>query len=158
MEGIERARAALSARGFGDRVIEFDESSATVELAAERLGCEPAHIAKTLAFAKGDGCVCVVCAGDARVDNRKFKARFGSKAGMLKAPDVLRLVGYPVGGVCPFGVNVGVPLYLDESLKRFDVVYPAAGNDRSAVCLTPAELEEACDTLGWVDVCKLPET
>ena len=139
MEGIERARAALAERGFADRVIEFDDSSATVELAAERLGCEPAHIAKTLAFAKGDGCVCVVCAGDARVDNRKFKARFASKAGMLKAPDVLRLV------------------YLDESLKRFDVVFPAAGSDRSAVRLAPAELERACENEGWVDVTRLPE-
>ncbi len=157
MEGIERARAALAERGFADRVIEFDDSSATVELAAERLGCEPAHIAKTLAFAKGDGCVCVVCAGDARVDNRKYKATFGSKAGMLKAPDVLRLVGYPVGGVCPFGVNEGVPVYLDESLKRFDVVFPAAGSDRSAVRLAPAELERACENEGWVDVTRLPE-
>ncbi len=142
--------------GFEDRVIEFEDSSATVELAAERLGCEPAHIAKTLAFAKGDGCVCVVCAGDARVNNQKFKARFHSKPGMLKAPDVLRLVGYPVGGVCPFGVNEGVPVYLDESLKRFDVVYPAAGNARSAVRLTPAELEEATENQGWVDVCRVP--
>ena len=124
---MERARAAMARCSLEDRIIEFDVSSATVALAAQALGCEEARIAKTLSFSLGDGAILVVAAGDARIDNGKFKARFGMKAHMLAHDDVERLVGHAVGGVCPFGVNAGVPVYLDESLRRFDVVYPAAG-------------------------------
>lgn len=151
---IERARAQLARFGLEGRIQEFSVSSATVELAAEALGCEPSHIAKTLSFAVEDGCVLVVAAGDARVDNAKFKAFFGTKARMLPAAEVEGLVGHGVGGVCPFGVNEGVRVYLDESLRRFEVVYPAAGTAASAVRLTLPELEAASGSLGWVDLCK----
>lgn len=151
---MERARAALEQCGLADRIIEFDVSSATVALAAQALGCEEARIAKTLSFTHGDGAILVVAAGDARIDNGKFKARFGMKAHMLAHDDVERLVGYAVGGVCPFGVNAGVPVYLDESLRRFDVVYPAAGTAASAVRLSVDELWRASGAEDWVDVCK----
>lgn len=151
---MERARAALERCGLADRIIEFEVSSATVALAAQALECEPARIAKTLSFAHGDGAILVVAAGDARIDNGKFKARFAMKAHMLAHDDVERLVGHAVGGVCPFGVKDGVPVYLDESLRRFDVVYPAAGTDASAVRLSIDELERASGAEGWVDVCK----
>lgn len=151
---IERARAQLAHFGLEGRIREFTVSSATVELAAQALGCEPSHIAKTLSFAVGDGCVLLVAAGDARVDNAKFKAFFGVKAKMLPAAEVEGLVGHGVGGVCPFGVNEGVRVYLDESLRRFEVVYPAAGTAASAVRLTLPELETVSGSLGWVDLCK----
>lgn len=151
---IETARACLRKFGLEDRILEFDTSSATVELAAAALNVAPERIAKTLSFKSGDGCLLVVCAGDARIDNRKFKDRFGMKASMLSAEVVPALVGHPVGGVCPFGTRDGVPVYLDESLKRFITVYPAAGSPSSAVEMTPDELYESAGAAGWVDISK----
>ena len=151
---MDRARAHLARYGLEDRIIEFEVSSATVALAAQALGCEEALIAKTLSFEHGDGAILVIAAGDARIDNAKFKQRFGMKARMLGADRVEALIGHGVGGVCPFGVNAGVPAYLDESLRRFDVVYPAAGTPASAVRLTVEELERASEAAGWVDVTK----
>lgn len=153
---IERAKAHLAQFGMEDRVMEFAQSSATVELAAQAVGCEPARIAKTLSFALGDRVALILFAGDARIDNRKFKDRFHTKSRMLAAADAERLIGHAVGGVCPFGVNDCCDVYLDESLRRFDVVYPAAGNAASAVRLTLAELERVCAPCSWVDVSKLP--
>ena len=151
---IERARAHLKKHGLEERIQEFTVSSATVALAAEALGCEPARIAKSLSFEKGDSAILVIAAGDARIDNAKFKQRFGVKAKMLSAEKVEPLIGHGVGGVCPFGVNEDVEIYLDESMKRFETVYPAAGTPASAVHLSLAELERASEALGWVDVCK----
>ena len=151
---IERARAHLARYGLEERIRELTVSSATVALAAEALGCEPARIAKTLSFENGEGAILVIAAGDARIDNAKFKHRFGIKAHMLSAERVEPLIGHGVGGVCPFGVNAGIPVYLDESLKRFDIVYPAAGTAASAVMLTLSELERASEADGWVDVTK----
>ena len=153
---FERAKAYLEQAGFGGRIITPEQSSATVEEAAAALGCEPEHIAKTMSFIVGSAPVLIVCAGDARVDNHKFKERFHTKAKMIHASEVEGLVGHAPGGVCPFGVNEGVVVYLDESLRRFDVVYPAAGNGHSAVRLTVAELERAAHPAAWVDVCKIP--
>ena len=151
---IERARAHLAKYGLEDRIKELTVSSATVALAAEALGCEPARIAKTLSFENGEGAILILAAGDARIDNAKFKHRFGMKARMLSAEQVEPLIGHGVGGVCPFGINEGIPVYLDESLKRFDIVYPAAGTAASAVMLTLSELERASEADGWVDVTK----
>ena len=151
---IERARAHLQKHGLEDRIIELEESSAAVALAAQALHCEPAHIAKTLSFEHGDGAVLILAAGDARIDNPKFKAQFGIKARMLPAEKVEALIGHAVGGVCPFGVNPGIPVYLDESLRPFDIVYPAAGNSASGVRLTVEELERASEAVGWVHVTK----
>ena len=146
----------MAAHGMADRIMEFDTSSATVDLAAQAVGCEPARIAKTLSFYVGDRVALVVAAGDARIDNHKFKARFHAKAKMLKAEDAEPLIGHAVGGVCPFAVNEGCDVYLDESLKRFATVFPACGSANSAIELTPAELEALCVPCTWVDVCKLP--
>lgn len=151
---IERARAHLAKYGLEDRIRELTVSSATVALAAKALGCEPARIAKTLSFENGEGAILILAAGDARIDNAKFKHRFGMKAHMLSAERVEPLIGHGVGGVCPFGINEGIPVYLDESLKRFDIVYPAAGTAASAVMLTLSELERASEADGWVDVTK----
>lgn len=151
---IERVRAYLKAFGAEDRILEFPVSSATVALAAEALGCEPARIAKTLSFLSGESCILVVAAGDAKVDNAKFKARFSMKAKMLSPEDAERLVGHAVGGVCPFAVNKGIPVYLDESLRRFQTVYPACGSSNSAIELTLDELERFSGAQAWVDVCK----
>lgn len=151
---IERVRAYLKAFGAEDRILEFPVSSATVALAAEALGCEPARIAKTLSFLSGESCILVVAAGDAKVDNAKFKARFSMKAKMLSPEDAERLVGHAVGGVCPFAVNEGIPVYLDESLRRFQTVYPACGSSNSAIELTLDELERFSGAQAWVDVCK----
>ena len=151
---IDKARAHLKKHSLDDRIIELTVSSATVALAAEALGCEPARIAKTLSFEQGDGALLVLAAGDARIDNTKFKAQFGVKARMLAADKVEPLIGHAIGGVCLFGVNPGIPVYLDESLRAFDVVYPAAGNAASGVRLTVEELERASEAAGWVDVCK----
>ena len=151
---IERARAHLAKYGLEDRIRELTVSSATVALAAEALGCEPARIAKTLSFENGEGAILILAAGDARIDNAKFKHRFGMKARMLSAERVEPLIGHGVGGVCPFGINEGIPVYLDESLKRFDIVYPAASTAASAVMLTLSELERASEADGWVDVTK----
>ena len=154
---LDLARTHLEVFGLADRIREFTVSSATVALAAEALGCEPAHIAKSLTFHGAEGVILVVAAGDAKVDNGKFKSTFGLKAKMLSFEEVELLTGHAVGGVCPFGVTEGVSVYLDESLRRFATVYPAAGNSMSAVELSLGELEKASLSLGWVDVCKLPE-
>lgn len=151
---MERARARLAKYGLEGRIRELSESSATVALAAQALGCEPARIAKTLSFEDGEGAILILAAGDARIDNAKFKHRFGMKARMLSAERVEPLIGHGVGGVCPFGANEGIPVYLDESLRRFDIVYPAAGTAASAVRLTLDELERASEADGWVDVTK----
>ncbi len=148
----ERAKAHLEKYGLSDRIRLFDVSSATVALAAEALGTEEKKIAKTLTFALGDTAVAVVCAGDTKIDNHKYKEVFGCKAKMLDFESVERLVGHGVGGVCPFGINEGVKVYLDLSLKRFDKVYPAAGTANSAVELTIEELERASEPEAWVDV------
>ena len=152
---IETARAYLREKGFEDRIREFDVSSATVELAAQAVGCEPARIAKTLSFAVDGGCVLIVCAGDAKIDNPKFKAQFHTKATMLTPDQVLAYTGHAVGGVCPFAIdNPAVTTWLDISLRRFDTVYPAAGSSNSAIELTCDELAEYSRSSGWVDVCK----
>lgn len=151
---IETVRNYLRERGLADRIIEFSQSSATVELAAEANHCEPARIAKTLSFAVGDECILIVAAGDAKIDNAKYKARFGTKAKMLAHDEVPVRVGHAVGGVCPFAIKEGVHVYLDQSLRRFETVFSAAGNAASAVRLTPDELERASEAEGWVDVCK----
>lgn len=151
---MERARAHLAAFGLEDRIQEFTESSATVELAAQRLGVEPARIAKTLSFLVEDSPILVVAAGDVKVDNSKYKAMFHTKAKMLSREQAEELVGHAVGGVCPFGVKEGVKVYLDESLKRFETVFPAVGTSNSAIELTIPELEQVSDYLQWVDVCK----
>lgn len=155
---IEKGRAYFRQFGMEDRVIEFAVSSATVELAAQALGVEGARIAKSLSFKSNDGsAILVIAAGDARVDNRKFKDMFGFKAKMLMADEVLELIGHPVGGVCPFGINDGVSVYLDESLKRFTTVFPAVGSGQSAIELDLEELWKYSNALEWIDVCKLPE-
>ena len=153
----ENARAHLEKYNLEDRIQLFDVSSATVELAAQAVGVEGARIAKTLSFKVEDGCILILAAGDARIDNKKYKATFHKKASMPSADEVLEQIGHPVGGVCPFGIKPGVPVYLDESLKRFDIVYPAAGTGNSAVKLTIDELYTCSEAVGWVDVCKLPE-
>lgn len=150
----EPARTHLARFGFEDRIKLFDVSSATVELAAQAVGCEPAMIAKTLSFDVHGVVTLILAAGDARIDNSKFKAIFGCKAKMLSHEEAETRIGHAVGGVCPFGVNEGVKVYLDESLKRFETVYPAAGTSSSAVELSIAELEQASECIGWVDVAK----
>ncbi len=151
---IERARAHLRKYNLEERIQEFEVSSATVELAAKALNIEGARIAKTLSYMVDGGAVLVVAAGDIRVDNRKFKDAFHTKAKMLTPEQATEMIGHAVGGVCPFGVNKGVKVYLDESLKRFETVYPAAGSSNSAVELSIPELEQASEYTGWVDVAK----
>ena len=151
---IQKVREYLAAYGAADRIREFDVSSATVELAAKALGCAESRIAKTLSFMLGDRVVLVVAAGDVKVDNRKYKDFFGGKAKMLAREDAERLTGHAVGGVCPFAVNDGVEVWLDESLKRFDTVFPACGSSSSAIELTLDELEKFSRAKGWTDVCK----
>ena len=153
----EKAYAHLAAFGLEDRIKLFEVSSATVLLAAEAVGTTPERIAKSISLLQGENAVLVIAAGDAKIDNRKYKDTFHTKARMIGFDDVERLVGHAPGGVCPFGVNEGVKVYLDESLKRFDIVYPAAGTSQSAVELTVEELERASCSLGWVDVCSIPE-
>jgi prolyl-tRNA editing enzyme YbaK/EbsC (Cys-tRNA(Pro) deacylase) len=153
---VETARAHLKKFGLEARVQEFDVSSATVELAAKALGVAPARISKTLSFKTEDGCMLIVCAGDVRIDNKKYKERFSQKAKMLTPDEVSELVGHPVGGVCPFGIRENVPVYLDRSLLRFDTVYPAAGSASSAIGLTTDELYLCSGAGGWVDVCRVP--
>ncbi len=153
---LERAKAYLAEHGRDGDVLEFDVSSATVELAAAAVGCAPERIAKTLSFSVGDRVALVVCAGDARIANPKFKERFGCKAKMLPADEAEERIGHTVGGVCPFGVKDGCDVYFDESLRRFDTIYPACGNSNSAIALTPDELAVIVPEGVWVDVCKLP--
>ncbi len=154
---IEKGRAYFRQFGMEDRVLEFDVSSATVELAAQALGVDGARIAKTLSFKNGDGCMLILAAGDARIDNKKFKEKFHFKAKMLTSDEVLEMVGHPVGGVCPFGINDGIDVYLDVSLKRFETVFPAVGSGSSAIELDLDELYKYSNAKGWIDVCKLPD-
>lgn len=151
---IEKVRAYFEKLGIADRILEFDVSSATVELAAQALNCEPCRIAKTLSFMLDDGAILVVAAGDAKVDNTKYKAEFGKKAKMLTPDEVEQLIGHAIGGVCPFAVNDGVKVYLDVSLKRFETVFPACGSSNSAIELTTEELEKYSGFTKCVDVCK----
>ncbi len=152
---IEKVKAYFAKYNMADRVLEFEVSSATVDLAAAAIGCEPGRIAKTLSFSIGGSAVLIVCAGNARIDNPKYKARFSTKAKMLTPDEASTLVGHAVGGVCPFAVNEGVTVYLDESLKAYTTVYPACGSSNSAIELTIPELEQYSGSAGWVDVCKL---
>ena len=154
---IEKGRAYFRQFGMEDRVREFTVSSATVELAALALGVEGARIAKTLSFKRDDGCILILAAGDARIDNHKFKEKFHMKAKMLTPDEVLSLVGHPVGGVCPFGINEGIDVYLDDSLKRFETVFPAVGSPSSAIELNLDELFKYSNAVEWIDVCKLPK-
>ena len=151
---IDKVRAYFKTVGVEDRILEFDVSSATVELAAQALGCEGKRIAKTLSFKIGEQPILIVAAGDAKVDNAKYKARFVAKAKMLTHEEAAALIGHAVGGVCPFAVNEGVTVYLDESLKRFETVFPACGSSNSAIELTIEELEKYSGFEAWVDVCK----
>lgn len=143
-------------KGFGieSKILLFDESSATVEMAAERLQVIPARIAKTLSFRSGNGCILVVTAGDKKIDNAKFKEKFSMKAKMLNFDEVLEMVGHPVGGVCPFALPRNVEVYLDISMQRFQTVFPACGSANSAIELTCAELQKYSVAKEWVDVCK----
>ena len=155
---IERVRAYFRERNMEDRVQEFEVSSATVELAAQALNVKGQRIAKTLSFHVDDHVVLIVAAGDAKIANPKYKAQFHTKAKMLSHEEAETLIGHAVGGVCPFAVNEGVDVYLDESLKRFATVFPACGSSNTAIELTIPELEANCDHFqGWVDVCKIPE-
>ena len=151
---IEAVKAFFAKYGMADRIRELDESSATVELAAQALGCEPCRIAKTLSFSVNGRPILIVAAGDAKIDNPKYKAQFGAKAKMLTPDEVETLVGHAVGGVCPFGIREGVTVYLDESLKRFATVFPACGSGNSAIELTISELETYSGFTAWIDVCK----
>ena len=151
---IEKVKEYFKKYGLEDHIQEFEVSSATVELAAEALQCEPCRIAKTLSFMVNGSPILIVTAGDARIDNHKYKARFEAKAKMLTAEEVETLVGHAVGGVCPFAVNEGVVVYLDESLKKYETVYPACGSSASAIELTIPELEKYSNSVDWVDVCK----
>lgn len=152
---IDKVRGYFRSLGIENRIMEFDVSSATVELAAQALGCEPCRIAKTLSFCVDGKPILIVAAGDARIDNRKYKAQFAAKAKMLPPADAETLIGHAVGGVCPFAVNDGVTVYLDVSLKRFDTVFPACGSANSAIELTIDELENYSAASAWVDACKL---
>ena len=138
-----------------NRIKEFEVSSATVELAAKAVNCEPARIAKTLSFKINEKPILIVVAGDAKIDNHKYKERYGKKAKMLTHEEVLNLIGHPVGGVCPFAIKDGVEVYLDESLKRFKTIYPACGSSNSAIELSIEELEKYSNYSSWVNVCKI---
>ena len=154
---VETVKEYLSQWGREKDVLEFPVSSATVELAAQALHTALGQIAKTLSFARGEGCLLVVAAGNARIDNAKFKAAFGTKAKMLTPDQVLAMTGHAVGGVCPFALPEDVPVYLDESLREKGVVYPACGSSNSAIRLTLEELAAYSRSRGWVDVCKRTE-
>ena len=151
---IEKVKDFFRQYGMEGKVLEFETSSATVELAAQALHCEPCRIAKTLSFMGKEGPLLVVAAGDAKIDNPKFKAQFGTKPKMLTPEENVELIGHAVGGVCPFAVNDGVKIYLDESLKRFETVFPACGSANSAIELTMEELETYSSFAAWIDVCK----
>lgn len=151
---IAKVKEFFGQWGMAGRILEFDASSATVELAAQAVGCAPARIAKTLSFLLGDKAILIVVAGDAKISNSKYKAQFSAKAKMIPPGAVERLTGHAVGGVCPFGINDGVAVYLDESLKRFETVYPACGSGNSAMEMTIKELETYSKYNAWVDVCQ----
>ena len=154
IRAIEAGKEYFSKFNLANRVKEFEVSSATVELAAQALGCEPCRIAKTLSFLVNGHAVLVVAAGDAKIDNPKYKAQFGTKAKMLTPDEAEVLVGHAVGGVCPFGIKEGVAVYLDNSLKRFKTVFPACGSSNSAIELSIEELEKYSGYVSWIDVCK----
>lgn len=151
---IDRVKTYFRQYGMEEKVKEFDVSSATVELAAQALSCEPARIAKTLSFMVDGHAILIVAAGDVKIDNHKYKEQFHTKAKMLSPEEAETLVGHAIGGVCPFAVNEGVMVYLDESLKRFETVFPACGSSNSAIELTIPELEKYAAPVQWVDVCK----
>lgn len=151
---IDKVREYFYTLGIEERIREFDVSSATVELAAQALGVEPARIAKTLSFLLKDSCILIVAAGDGKVDNHKYKEAFGAKAKMVPFAEVEQYVGHAAGGVCPFAVKSGIRVYLDESLKRFETVFPACGSSNSAIELTVPELEKYSGFTAWVDICK----
>jgi len=152
---IESVRAYFRSVGMEHRVMEFPVSSATVELAAQALGCQPCRIAKTLSFSLGGRPILIVTAGDTKIDNTKYKAQFGAKAKMLSPEEAVTLIGHAIGGVCPFAVNEGVTVYLDASMKRFPTVFPACGSSNSAIEMTMEELEQHSGFHAWIDVCKL---
>ena len=154
---IDKARAYFKTFGMEDQILEFDVSSATVELAAQAVGCEPARICKSLSFKIDERTILILAAGDAKVDNKKYKGYFAAKAKMLTPEEVIERIGHAVGGVCPFGANEGIEVYLDNSMKRFEYVYPAAGSSNSAIKLTLPELEKYSNFKEWIDVCKIPE-
>ena len=155
---IELVRNYMKAYGRANDIMEFSVSSATVALAAQALGVEPCRIAKTLSFKKDDSCILIVTAGDVKIDNAKFKQTFGMKAKMLTADEAIELIGHAVGGVCPFAVKESVVgIYIDESVKRFDTIFPACGSSNSAIQLTPEELYELSNATEWVNVTKLIE-
>lgn len=151
---IEKVKEYFKQWDMEDKILEFNVSSATVELAAQALNCEPKRIAKTLSFMLDNQCILIVTAGDAKIDNTKYKLQFGAKAKMLSSDEVTTLVGHAVGGVCPFAVNEGVVTYLDRSLKRFTTVFPACGSSNSAIELSSDELEKYAHADSWIDVCK----
>lgn len=151
---IERVRTYFRDFQMEDRILEFEESSATVELAAAAVGCEPARIAKTLSFMVNDAPILIVTAGDAKIDNHKYKSYFQKKAKMLSPDEVLELIGHAIGGVCPFAIPDDVSVYLDKSLTRFETVFPACGSSNSAIELTIPEMEKYSGYKGWIDVCK----
>lgn len=154
---IERVRNYFKEMNMGERVHEFAQTTATVEEAAIALGCAPELIAKTMSFIQDEKPMIIVTAGDAKIDNKKYKAHFHQKAKMIPREQVEELIGHAPGGVCPFAIDSSIPVYLDVSLQRFETVYPAAGNSQSAVELSIEELEKASHSLGWIDVCALKE-
>lgn len=151
---IEKVRSYFKDFGMEEKILEFDESSATVELAAQQVGCEPKQIAKSMSFLIDETPILIVTAGDARISNPKYKEKFHAKAKMIPGDQVEELIGHGVGGVCPFAINDGIKVYLDISLKRFETVFPAAGSESSAIELTISELEKFSAMTEWVDVCK----
>lgn len=154
---IEKVRAYFRQFGMEERVTELAESSATVELAAHAVGVIPARIAKTLSFKTEEGAMLILAAGDSKIDNKKFKGKFGMKAKMLTPEEVDQYIGHSIGGVCPFGIDPAVPVYLDDSMKRFETVFPAAGSSNSMIELDLEELFKYSNAIEWIDVCKLPE-
>lgn len=151
---IERVREYFKEFGLEEKIMEFNQSSATVDLAADAVGVIPARIAKTLSFKERDSAILVVTAGDKKIDNKKFKSEFGYKAKMLSPEEVLQLTGHEIGGVCPFGLTNKLKVYLDESIKRFETVFPACGSDNSAIEFTCDDLYTYSNGEKWVDVCK----
>lgn len=151
---IERVRRQFKELGIEDRIVELDQSSATVELAAHALGCQPRDIAKTLAFDVDGDTIVIVAIGDARIDNAKYKNTFGKKAKMLHGDQVEERTGHAIGGVCPFGLKEGVKVYLDRSLKQLEYVYPACGSSNSCIRMCVEELEKTTNPIDWIDVCK----
>ena len=152
---IDKVKTYFQKYGMEHRILEFEVSSATVELAAQAVGCEPARIAKTLSFYVEDKAILILAAGDVKIDNSKYKKTFHCKAKMIPGTDVEAVIGHGIGGVCPFGIKEGITVYLDESMKRFESVFPACGSSNSAIELTISELEQYSGYDSWVDVCKL---